>query len=85
MLAGLIPFLTGTVLPALGFGAISGLASTGVQKIIGNGLYLKKRGSVCQIETDGEGLYLGPTSGKEFETVGNGLYLNKVGCMMVED
>ena len=35
----------------------------------GNGLYLKKEGSVCQIETDGKGLYLGPTSGKGFETV----------------
>ena len=32
MLAGLISFLTGTVLPALGVGALSGLASTGVQK-----------------------------------------------------
>ena len=31
-LAGLIPFLTGTALPALGVGALSGLASTGVQK-----------------------------------------------------
>ena len=31
-LAGLIPFLTGTVLPALGVGALSGLASSGVQK-----------------------------------------------------
>ena len=30
-LAGLIPFLTGTVLPALGFGGLSGLASTGIQ------------------------------------------------------
>ena len=30
-LAGLIPFLTGTVLPALRVGALSGLASTGVQ------------------------------------------------------
>ena len=30
-LAGLIPFLTGTVLPALGVEALSGLASTGVQ------------------------------------------------------
>ena len=30
-LAGLIPFVTGTVLPALGVGALSGLASTGVQ------------------------------------------------------
>ena len=56
MLAGLIPFLTGTVLPALGVGALSGLASTGVQKLIGNGLYLKKGGLVCQIETDGSGL-----------------------------
>ena len=40
MLAGLITFLTGTVLPALGIGALSGLASTGVQKLTGNGLYL---------------------------------------------
>ena len=63
-LVGLIPFLTGTVLPALVVGALSGLASTCVQKLIGNGLYLKKGGSACQIETDGEGLYLGPTSGK---------------------
>ena len=66
MLAGLIPFLMGTVLPALGVGALSGLASMGVQKLIGNGLYLKKAGRVCQIETDGRGLYLGPTSGKGF-------------------
>ena len=69
-LAGLIPFLTGTVLPALGVGVLSGLASTGVQKLIGNGLYLKKGSGLCRIETDGEGLYVGPTSGKEFETVG---------------
>ena len=40
-LAGLIPFITGTVLSALGVGALSGLASTGVQKLIGNWLYLK--------------------------------------------
>ena len=72
-LAGLIPFLTGTVLPALGVGALSGIASTGVQKLIGNGLYPKKESGVCvcQIETDGEGLCLGPASGKGFETVGN--------------
>ena len=78
MLAGLISFLTGTVLPAfLGVGALSGLASTGVQKLIGNGLHLKKGGRVCQIETDERGLYLGPASGKGFETVANGLYLMK--------
>ena len=70
ILAGLIPFLTGTVLPALAVGALSGLASTDVQKRIENGLYLKKGGRVSQIETDGSGLYLGPTSGKGFETVG---------------
>ena len=78
-LAGLIPFLTGTVLPALGVVALSGLASTGVQKVTGNGLYLKKGGRVCQIETDGEELCLWPASGKGFETVGNGLYLMKKG------
>ena len=86
MFAGLIPFLTGTVLPALGVGELSGLASTGVQKLIENGLYPKKGGRVCQIETDGSGLYLGPTSGKGFETAGNGLYLMKqAGCTTVED
>ena len=42
-LAGLILFLTGTVLPALGVGALSVLASSGVQKLIGNGLYIKER------------------------------------------
>ena len=77
MLVGLIPFLTGTVLPALGVRALSGLASTGVQKLIGNGLYFKKGGRVCQIETSGRALYLGPASGKGFETVGNCLYLMK--------
>ena len=34
---------------------------------------------MCRIETDGEGLYLGPASGKGFETVGNGLFLMKSG------
>ena len=34
---------------------------------------------MCRIETDGVGLYLGPTSGKGFETVGNGLYLMQQG------
>ena len=47
MLARLIQFLTGTVLPALGVEALSGLASSGVQKLIENGLYLKNGGRVC--------------------------------------
>ena len=55
------------------------MASTGLQKLVGNWLYLKKGSGVCPIETDGEGLYLGPASGKGFETVGNGLYLMKQG------
>ena len=78
-LAGLIPFLTETVLPGLGVGALSGLASSRVQKLIGNGLYHKKGGSVCRRETEGKGLYLEPASGKGFENVGNGLYLMKKG------
>ena len=78
-LSGLVPFLTETVLPALGVGALSGLARTGVQKVFENGFYLKKSGSVCQIETDGKGLYLVPTSGKGFETIGNSPYLMKQG------
>ena len=85
-LAGLIPFVTGTVLPALEVEVLSQLASTGVQKLFENGLFLKKGGSVSQIETDGKGFYLGPVRGKGFETVGNGLYLMKQGgCMTVYD
>ena len=65
-LAGLIPFLTGTVSLALGGGALSGLASTGVQTLIINGLYLQKGSGVCRIETDGVWLNLGPTSSRGF-------------------
>ena len=63
-LVGLIQFLTGTVLSALEVGALSGLASAEEQKLYGNGLFLKKGSDVCRIETDGEGLHLGPTSRK---------------------
>ena len=38
-----------------------------------------KGSGVCRIETDEEGAYLGPASGRGFETVGNGLYLMKQG------
>ena len=53
-----------TFLPALGVGALSGLASSRVQKAMGSGLYLKKGGCVSQVETDGHGLHLKPYKGK---------------------
>ena len=74
-----LPFIAKTVLPALGVGALTGLASSGVQKVMGQGLYLKKGGCVCQVETDGKGLYLSPASGSGFSKVGNGLYIKRGG------
>ena len=83
LLAGLaaraLPMLAKTVLPALGVGALSGLASTGVQKAMGSGLYLKKGGLVSQVETDGQGLYLKPYKGKGLKSYGDGLYLKQGG------
>ena len=64
-------------LPHLATGALSGLASTGVSKLFGNGLYLKKGGMIAQVETDGEGLYLRPYKGKGLGSRGNGLYLKQ--------
>ena len=84
-----LPMLAKTVLPALGVGALTGLASSGVQKVMGTGtgtmrksgqgLYRKKGGCVCQVETDGKGLYLSPASGSGFSKVGDGLYLRRGG------
>ena len=86
MLAGLaaraLPFLATaakTALPHLGFGALSGLANAGIQKALGNGLYLKKGGCVCRVETDGKGLYLDPYSGEGLKFFGDGLYLSQGG------
>ena len=64
-------------LPALATGALSGLASTGVSKIFGNGLYLKKGGMIAQVETDGQGVYLRSYRGKGLASHGNGLYLKR--------
>ena len=64
-------------LPHLATGALSGLASTGVSKLFGNGLYLKKGGTIAQIETDGQGVYLRPYKGKGLGSRGNGLYLKQ--------
>ena len=83
-----LPFIAKTVLPALGVGALTGLASSGVQKVMGTGttkksdqdvLYWSNGGCVCQVETDGKGLYLSPASGSGFSKVGSGLYLKKGG------
>ena len=83
LLAGLaaraLPMIAKTVLPALGVDALSGLASSGVQKAMGSGLYLKKGGCICQIETDGQGLYLKPYKGKGLQSFGDGLYLKQGG------
>ena len=72
LLAGLaaraLPMVARTVLPALGVGALSGLASSGVQK-----------GLVSQVETDGHGLYLKPYEGKGLQSYGDGLYLKQGG------
>ena len=93
MLAGLaasaLPAIARNVLPSLGVGALSGLASTGVSKAvgrgikggcnetIGSGLFLKKGGEVAQIEMDGEGLFLKPYRGKGLEQYGDGLFLKR--------
>ena len=83
LLAGLaaraLPMVARTVLPALGVGALSGLASSGVQKAMGSGLYLKKGGLVSQVEMDGYGLYLKPYEGKGLQSYGDGLYLKQGG------
>ena len=64
-------------IPHLATGALSGLASTGVSKLFGNGLYLKKGGMIAQVETDGQGVYLRPYKGKGLGSRGNGLYLKQ--------
>jgi len=69
-----IPLIAKTVLPALGIGALSSLASTGVQKLVGDGLYTKKGGCVSEVETDGKRVLLEPADGKSFKKLGNGLY-----------
>ena len=83
LLAGLaaraLPMVARTVLPALGVGALSGLASSGVQKAMESGLYLKKGGLVSQVEKDGHGLYLKPYEGKGLQSYGDGLYLKQGG------
>lgn len=86
-LASALPFIAKAAVPALATGALSGLASSAAQKIIkkGKGLYLKKGGCVCEIQSDGSGLYLKSHKGNAFSTVGNGLYLKSGGKLITVD
>ena len=75
-LAGVARMALPAIGKALGVGALSGLASGAVNKILGNGVYLKKPNSVCKLETDGKGLYLTPQpSDSFFDQHGYGLYV----------
>ena len=67
----LLAGLASRLLPALGVGALTSL--------VGDGLYIKKGGYVCEVETDGKRVLLEPTSGKMFTKLGDGLYLKKEG------
>ena len=58
---------------------MSGLTSIGVQKIMGNGFYIKKGRCVCEIDTDGKRLLLEPVKRKDLAKMGDGLYLKKQG------
>ena len=51
---------------------------------MGSGLYLKKGGCVCQVETDISGLYLKPYKGKGLQSYGDGLYLKQGGKLYDE-
>ena len=74
--AGLARAALPAVGKALGLGALSGLASTGISKLFGSGVYLKKPGAVCKMETDGKGLYLTPQPSNDFfDQHGYGLYI----------
>ena len=70
-------FLLSKVLPSLVTGALSGLASTGVSKLMGSGLYIKRGGRVYKMVTHAAGIYLKPWSGSGLNGVGEGLYMRK--------
>lgn len=61
----------------LGIGALTGLASSGVSKLLGNGLYMKKGGNTYKIKPMGKGIYLGnkPSPPKALEHFADGLFL----------
>ena len=88
VLGPLIASTAASAAPALATGALSGLATTAVKKIIdrkkkGDGLYLKKGGCVCEIVVEGNGLYL--KKGGGLTAVGDGLYLKSGGKLLNVD
>ena len=80
LLARLAP-VAAKVLPQvakhLGIGALTGLASSAVSKILGNGIYLKRNGNVVKIKDYGNGLVLKPETTNELDKVGDGLFIKK--------
>ena len=78
-----LPFLAKTVLPTLATRALSGvglaLAQNSTNKVMGNGLHLKKGSNIARVETDGQDLYLKPQKGSGLGMVGDGLYLKQGG------
>jgi len=68
--ARFLPTIAKTLLPGIAMGA----ASAGIEKAIkGTGLYMKRGGSMCSVETEGKGLYLRKVTTPRGIT-GNGLY-----------
>ena len=64
---------------ALQVGAFSRLASTCVQKLIGNWLYLKKGDGMCQIETDGKRMNLNLAAVMDLRLSGTDFFLKRGG------
>lgn len=82
LLAGLSRFalpLLSKALPALGVGALSGVASNLVNKVMGNGLYMKRGDHIVKVKEFGNGIYLKPQQTNELQTYGNGVYLKRDG------
>ena len=82
LLAGLLARaapIAKTLGSTLGLSALSGAAQTGIQKLLGGGLYLNKKGHTIRVQSDGKGLFLYPANGKGLETAEDGLYLKPQG------
>ena len=81
LLAGLARTVLPTVAKSLGIGALSGVASNLVNKVLGNGLYLKKGGLQAKVKNHGNGLYLKPYQSQVLQRYGDGIYYIEGGQM----